>query len=118
MILRTLFRVGGWACLAAIALLSVVSPGLRPVTNVPHDLEHALIFALAGYALMLGYPGRLLWRLAAVTAFAAAVELVQFFSPGRHPTLRDFAVDAASACAGVLLAALVIQLWKLRVRRG
>ncbi len=117
MILRTLFRLGGLASLAAIALLSVVSPRLRPVTHVPHDLEHALIFALAGYVLMLGYPGRVIWRLAGVTAFAGVVELAQFFSPGRHPTLRDFLVDSASACAGVLLAALVIKLWKLWVSR-
>ena len=35
------------------------------------------------------------------------IELAQYVTPGRHPRLIDFVVDAASACAGAMLAALI-----------
>lgn len=104
---QRLFRVIAWASVAAIVILSLVSPSLRPVTRLPHDLEHLAIFAITGFALGLGYPGRLLQHVALMVIFAGAIELAQFVTPGRHPRLIDFLVDAASACAGAALAALV-----------
>jgi VanZ family protein len=104
---RRVFRVIAWVCLAAIVVLSLVSPSLRPVTILPHNLEHLAIFAIAGFALGLGYPGHLVRNLALLAVFAGAIELAQFVTPGRHPRLIDFAVDAASACAGAVLAALI-----------
>ena len=55
---RRLFQVVGWLCVVAIVVLSLVAPSLRPVTFLPHDLEHAAIFIITGLALGLGYPGR------------------------------------------------------------
>ncbi|MGB9365189.1 MAG: VanZ family protein [Xanthobacteraceae bacterium] len=112
---QRLFRLIGWACVAAIVVLSLVSPSLRPVTRLPHNLEHLAIFAITGLALGLGYPGRLLHHVALLVVFAGAIELAQFVTPGRHPRLIDFVVDAASACAGAALAALVIR-WKPDLR--
>ncbi|MEJ0078882.1 MAG: VanZ family protein [Alphaproteobacteria bacterium] len=104
---RRLFRVIAWISVGAIVVLSLVSPSLRPVTILPHNLEHLAIFAITGLALGLGYPGHL-WRHAALlVVFAGAIELAQFVTPGRHPRLIDFVVDAASACAGAVLAALI-----------
>src|SRR3954447_25798500 len=104
---RRLFRALGWLCVLAIVLLSLVAPSLRPVTFLPHGLEHAAIFALCGLALGLGYPRRIMHHMAMLVIFAAAIELAQFYAPGRHPRLIDFVVDAVAACAGVALAALV-----------
>ncbi len=104
------FRIAAWLCLAAIAALSLVSPRLRPVTILPHDIEHVLIFALAGFAMALGYPHRAAHQLIGLVIFAAAIELSQFFVPGRHPRLIDFVIDALGACAGVALAALIARL--------
>ena len=47
---RRLLQLFAWACIATIAVLSLVAPSLRPVTVLPHDLEHAAIFALAACA--------------------------------------------------------------------
>ena len=105
---RRLFRLIAWACLAAIVALSVVSPSWRPVTKLPHNLEHFAIFIITGFALGLGFAGRLTRHMALLVIFAAAIELAQFITPGRHPRLIDFVVDATSACAGVALAALVM----------
>jgi len=107
MMSRRVFQVIAWVCVAAIVTLSLVSPSLRPVTRLPHNLEHLAIFILTGFALGLGYPGRLARNMALLVIFAAAIELAQFIMPGRHPRLIDFVVDAASACAGLVLAALL-----------
>ena len=56
---RRLFQATGWLCVAAIVALSLVAPSLRPVTFLPHNLEHLAIFIITGLALSLGYPGRL-----------------------------------------------------------
>jgi VanZ family protein len=113
---RRVFRLIAWACVAAIVMLSLVTPTLRPVTRLPHDLEHLAIFAITGLALGLGYPGRLARHMALLVVFAGAVELAQFVTPGRHPRLIDFVVDALSGCAGAALAALVMRLKPALVR--
>jgi VanZ family protein len=109
MALQRLIQVAAWACVAAIVALSLVSPALRPVTILPHNLEHLAIFVIAGFALGLGYPGHLVRLMMLLVIFAGAIELAQFVAPGRHPRLIDFVVDAASACAGALLAALIMR---------
>jgi VanZ family protein len=101
------FQVTAWICVAAIVALSLVSPALRPVTMLPHNVEHLAIFVITGFALGLGYPGYLVRLLALLVVFAGAIEVAQFFAPGRHPRLVDFAVDAAAGCAGAALAALI-----------
>ena len=105
-----LFQAGAWLCLAAIGVLSLVAPSLRPVTFLPHDFEHVAIFSLAGLAIGLGYPNRATQHMVALTLFAAAVELAQFYAPGRHPRVSDFVVDALGAGAGVVVALMLTRL--------
>jgi VanZ family protein len=112
-----LFQILAWLCVAAIGVLSIVTPSLRPVTLLPHSLEHAAIFALAGMAVGLGYPNRTVQHMITLTIFAAGIELAQFYAPGRHPRLVDFIVDALGACAGVALA-LVLARLRLRCFRS
>ena len=104
---RRVFQAAGWLCVVAIVVLSLAAPSLRPVTFLPHSLEHAAIFAIAGLALGLGYPGRTAHHMAMMVIFAGAIELAQFYAPGRHPRLIDFAVDALGGCAGVAAAAIL-----------
>jgi hypothetical protein len=105
-----LFRVGAWLSLAAIGVLSLVAPSLRPVTVLPHDAEHVAIFALAGLAIGLGYPNRAAQQMIALTLFSAAVELAQFYAPGRHPRISDFVLDALGAAAGIVVALMLTRL--------
>jgi VanZ family protein len=104
-----LFRAGGWVCLAAIGALSLVAPSMRPVTFLPHSFEHVAIFLAAGLAIALGYPNRATQHAIALTLFAAAIELAQFYAPGRHPRVSDFVVDALGACAGIVIALMLTQ---------
>src|SRR5205807_580899 len=115
---RRLFQAIGWLCVLAIIVLSLVAPSLRPVTFVPHNLEHVGIFTVAGLALGLGYPGRTAPRMAMLVIFAAAIELAQFYAPGRHPRLIDFVVDALGACAGAALAAVIMRLFARPAERN
>src|SRR5215470_17873430 len=103
-------QVATWILLVAIVFLSLGSPSLRPVTILPHNLEHTGIFALAGVAVGLGYPSHPLRNMVALTVFAGAVELAQLFAPGRHARWIDFAVDAFAACAGVAIVAVIARL--------
>src|SRR3954466_6701814 len=105
MTIRRLFQFAGWACMIAIAALSLVAPSLRPVTILPHDLEHAAIFALTGLALGLGYPNCIQLQIPVLIVFSALVELAQLYAPGRHARVIDFVVDALAACAGTAFAA-------------
>ena len=107
--MRLLIQILAWACLAATRVLSLVAPSLRPVL-LPHKIEHAAVFALAGLAVGLGYPNHAARIMVAVAIFSAVVELAQFYAPGRHPRLSDFVVDAVAACMGVALAAMFARL--------
>ena len=105
-----LFQAGAWICLAAIGVLSLVAPSMRPVTFLPHDFEHVAIFSLAGLAIGLGYPNRATQHVIALTLFSAAVELAQFYAPGRHPRLSDFVLDALGAGTGIVVALMLTRL--------
>ena len=101
-----------------IGVLSLVAPSLRPVTILPHNLEHAAIFALAGFAAGLGYPGRPARNLAAFVTFAGTIELAQILTPGRHARFSDFVIDALAACAGVGAAFVIGKLWPNQATTG
>ena len=113
---RKLLQLVAWACVAAIAALSLVAPSLRPVTILPHEIEHAAIFALAGLAAGIAYPARPLRTLCTFVIFAGAVELAQIPISGRHASLNDFVIDALAACAGVGVALVTGKLWPNRRR--
>ena len=78
-----------WVLVVGIVGLSIIPPDYRVITDLPRPLEHLSIFLLAGLAFGLGYPDRYPSQTIALVLFAAAVELVQVWVPGRHPLLRN-----------------------------
>ena len=109
-------RALAWAFAAAIVALSVVPPSLRPVTDLPHDVEHFGAFVLCGFAFGLGYRTATLVEGAALVAFAGAIEMVQLVVPGRHARLIDFAVDAIAIYVGLLIGRAVSKIVAERQR--
>jgi VanZ family protein len=96
-----------WSVLAAIIVLSLVPPGARPTTFMPHETEHAGIFLLDGIAFGFAYRGYE-WLLSiGAVIFCGAIELAQLTIPGRHPRLSDFFVDAIAACIGIAGSTLI-----------
>jgi VanZ family protein len=104
--LSLLMRGAAWALIILICVLSLVPPVQRP-TTVSHGLEHLGIFFMTGVAFGLGYRRRHFAQAMALIAFAGAIEIAQFLSPGRHPRLSDFLIDAIGACSGIVVASIV-----------
>jgi len=98
-------RLAAWATLMLIVVLTVVPPDLRPETPVPHGIEHALIFLIAGFLFGTAYMGREWILSAGGIAFCAAIEALQLHIPGRHARVSDFVIDGAAAIAGVFVGA-------------
>lgn len=100
-IMQRFFQITAWFLTLAIIFLSLVPPSVRPVTDLPHDLEHFGIFLLTGLAFGVGYPRRYLFQSIALAIFAGLIELAQFLVPERHSRLNDFIVDAVAVGAGI-----------------
>jgi VanZ family protein len=98
-------RIVAWSLAAAVAFATLGPPRYRPHADLGQSGEHALAFVLVGLAFGLAYRrNRLLTTLVAVL-MTGAIEILQFWAPGRHARLSDFVVDALAACAGLAVAA-------------
>ena len=98
-------KIVAWLLLLSIIVLSVVPPTFRPVTVLPHGIEHLTMFSVTGLAFGIAYACRYRHTIALVlfaVGFATGIELFQLFIPGRHARLSDFIVDAFGLCIGVV----------------
>lgn len=109
-----LIRTLPWLLVLAIVVLSVVPPGLRPVVAA-RDIEHLTIFLALGFTFGLAYPGRCRRQVIVLLVFTALVELGQFWIPGRHARLEDFAVGALGCLLGVGLVLMTTRLFSDRI---
>jgi VanZ family protein len=104
-LLTTLLRLFAWSLAAAVTFATLGPASLRPHSHLGQDGEHALAFMLVGVAFGLAYARhRLLASVIAVLSIGL-LEILQFWAPGRHARFEDFAVDALTACAGLVFAA-------------
>src|SRR3954452_12502014 len=102
-----MMRIAAWLLLAAVIILSLVPPAWRPVSGLPHDLEHAAIFLAAGLVFTRAYPGHHYALALTAVIFVGVLEVLQRLVPGRHARVSDFVVDAASVCIGIAAGLLV-----------
>lgn len=116
--LLSIARIAAWTLATAIVILSVVPPGLRPETDVPHVLEHFMIYFAMGLAFGLSYDRRHGMLALRLVIFNGAVEMAQLFVPGRHARLSDFILDSIATSLGVISVALAswilarVEVWK------
>jgi VanZ family protein len=104
-----LLRAAAWLLIVATLALSLVPASQRPVTGTPHNFEHLAIFVVMGLVFGLGYRSHYLSQAAGLVAFAGAVEIAQYWVPGRHARISDFIVHAIGICISVVAAWLAIQ---------
>jgi len=97
-------RILAVSILVALVVMTVVPASDRPVTGIPHDLEHGLAFVAAGFCFAVAFDMSLSWLLCAAAGFALALECLQIPLPTRHARLEDFVVDALSIMLGIVLA--------------
>jgi VanZ family protein len=107
-------RIAAWILAAAIVILSLVPPTMRPETSAPHNLEHLIIYAATGFAFGLGYKRRHYLLAVLLVIFSSAIEIAQLFVPGRHSRLSDLIIDAGAACIGLVTSSL-IELARVRI---
>jgi VanZ family protein len=111
---RDVLKFAGWLLLSGVVGLSIVPPDYRLVTGLPHNLEHFAIFLLVGLLFGLGYPYRYLVQGVVLFLFAATVELVQVWVPGRHARISDLVASVLGLLVGLGLASISVRL----ARRG
>ena len=102
----TLLRLFAWSLAAAVTFATLGPPSYRPhASHLGQDGEHALAFILIGLAFGLAYARHRLVTTAIAVVSIGLLEILQFWAPGRHARLEDFAVDALAACVGLAIAA-------------
>jgi VanZ family protein len=104
------FRLAGWFCVVVLAYLSLVPHDMEVRTTLPPGVEHLISYAATAVVLTLGYPGRKVLRIAAaLILYSSALELLQFFSPGRHPGLDGVVWSGLGALAGTALVSAALR---------
>src|SRR5215469_14871151 len=98
---RSSLRLLTWVCVILLAVLSLLPlEEIEAVrTSLPGQVEHIIAYAgstavaMAGYGLNRGAA----WIIGCFWLYAATLEYLQNFSPGRNPALVDFAASAFGA---------------------
>jgi VanZ family protein len=71
-------------------------------------IEHAVAYAGTALLLRFGYPKyKFVLIVATLAVYAAALECLQNFSPGRHPAFEDWLASSGGALVGSTAAHLV-----------
>ena len=96
LMINRLARIVSWLLLAAIVVLSLVPPGLRPVTSASHNFEHAGIFLLTGIAFAVGYRIKIGVSFPLAIAFCAVLESLLRLRPRPSCTFERLCSSTAS----------------------
>jgi VanZ family protein len=98
----SLLRFLTWCCVFLLAVLSLLPAQDMIRTGFPGRIEHFVAYAgsaaiaAAGYGLRRGG----MRIIGCFWIYAGVLEYLQHFSPGRHPSIGDFAASALGALCG------------------
>jgi VanZ family protein len=109
--LRVSLRLLTWVCVVILAILSLLPAQDMVRTGLPGELEHFAAYFGSGAIAMAAYglKRRAIRVIGCLWLYAGVLEYLQHFSPGRHPSVEDFAASAAGAlCGGIA----VLLLWR------
>jgi VanZ family protein len=114
-----------WALLVAvlgtlgIAVLSLVPIQLRPHVLAVSQFEHvgAYFATAAAFAIALRKPREVIGVIVFLSLLAAALEVAQFWVPGRTSRISDWIAGTVGASAGVILV-LGLSWAAIAARRG
>ena len=114
--MNKVLKLIAWALAAAVVFATLGPPSLRPHSELGQDGEHALAFILVGLTFGLAYGRNRMLTTVLAVVLIGALEIMQFWAPGRHARLEDFIVDASAACVGLAIAAMLD--WVIRRRQA
>ena len=110
--LQKMLRAASWVIILGLVIVTVIPGDERPITGLQHDIEHFVAFGLAGLTFGFAYFQSVRVNLLSAFVFTLVLELSQIPLATRHARLRDFMVDAAAACLGIVIAHLCRKLVK------
>jgi VanZ family protein len=105
-------RCLGWISVATIALLSLVPGSERPHVLATGQLEHFVAYAGTAALLAAGYTakGQLIGISVLLPVYAAFLETLQVFVPGRNAQMIDAAAGTIGSWIGIVLV-LSVHYW-------
>ena len=106
-LLDTSLRFLTWGCVILLAILSLLPDQQMVRTGLPGRIEHFVAYAGSAAIAVAGYGASQGTQIiGGFCLYAAILEYLQHFSPGRHPAIGDFAASALGALCGGLVIAL------------
>ena len=110
-LLDTSLRFLTWGCVILLAILSLLPDQQMVRTGLPGRVEHFVAYAGSAAIAMAGYDANRggMQIIGGFWVYAAILEYLQHFSPGRHPAIGDFAASALGALCGGLV---IVLLWR------
>jgi VanZ family protein len=118
---KSIVRAAAWLVFVAVVFVTLGSPQYRPTTELAHDVEHALAFAVLGLLFGLGYAGNRLTIVLGAVPVIGLLEILQLWMPGRHARLEDFVVNLVTfwvAFAAVCLALAVVRSRRVKAKQA
>ena len=101
------FRIAAWGCVALLAVLSLLPAEEMVRTGISGRIEHVVAYAGTAFLAGHGHRARGLGRVAAVlVVYAAGLELLQDFSPGRRSAIGDWVASSGGVLLGIGVAHL------------
>jgi hypothetical protein len=98
-----IFRCSAWFCVFLITYLSIIPKDLEMRTPAPPGVEHAFAYGVTAGLFVLAYPIWSGWLiLGLLSTYSGLMELMQIFSPGRHPGLDGMLWSSAGAIFGTV----------------
>jgi VanZ family protein len=105
--LRFYCFAAAWISIAALAVLSLLPSAYIIRTDLGGHVEHVLAYAGTAFFVASAYgPKKWLNIATGLIGYAGVLELLQHFSPGRTPSIRDFAFSATGVLLGLALSAI------------
>ena len=106
---KTSFRLFTWFSVVLLAVLSLLPAQEIVRTGFPGQFEHLVAYAGSTAIAIFGYgSARTGTRIIGYFwVYAAILEYLQHFSPGRHSSIEDFAASSFGALCGGVTALLI-----------
>ena len=111
-----LVRISACLYTGALVWLTLGPASFRPETVMPPYLEHVAAFGVSGLLFSIGCRFRGQYLVFLGGAFAAFLEILQIWAPGRHARLIDFAMDTLGFSIGVAMGRHALGFRRDRVR--
>ncbi|MBP2292797.1 VanZ family protein [Azospirillum rugosum] len=108
---KTAVTLAAWACIVTIVVLSLAPADEMVRTGADGHLEHTAAYAGTGFFVGIAYRVEERWAVLGglMSALAGTMEILQHFSPGRHPGFSDFGASSIGAVIGLAVAGLAVR---------